>query len=282
MELNQSSKLLVILALMLVLGALLLPVSAYAHTDMTPDDETLTIGDVKLSGDMLSFTVTDKESGLIQEVEVNILDYYDLFSEYITIEVQNHDGKKTQAFQIRNPYYVPGQQPPSDNEIDDLPDYTNPFTPDGTGTVVDNADSSEGKEFFTVETPDGNIFYLVIDRHRTAENVYLLNAVTEQDLLSLAEIDEVPERNSPVIPIEPVEPEPVVPDEPESEDPEKSGNGTMIFIIIAVITVGIAGYYFKIVRPKQNADIYDDDDDEDDEEEINDDENEIELDDEDE
>ena len=145
MQLNQSSKLLVILALMLVVGALLLPGQAFAHTDLTPDDETLTIGDIKLSGDMLSFTVTDKESGLIQEVEVNILDYYDLFSEYITIEVQNHDGKKTQAFQIRNPYYVPGQQPPADYEIDDLPDYTNPFTPDGTGTVVDNADGSEGK-----------------------------------------------------------------------------------------------------------------------------------------
>lgn len=61
-----------------------------------------------------------------------------------------------------------------------------PFTPDGTGTVVDNATDEDGKEFFTITTPSENVFYLVIDRQRTEENVYFLNAVTEKDLLALA------------------------------------------------------------------------------------------------
>ena len=58
-----------------------------------------------------------------------------------------------------------------------------PFTPNGTGTVVDNATDEDGKEFFTITTPSENVFYLVIDRQRTEENVYFLNAVTEKDLL---------------------------------------------------------------------------------------------------
>jgi len=64
---------------------------------------------------------------------------------------------------------------------------TNPFTPAGTGTVIDNATDGDGKEFYTIMTPNENVFYLIIDRQREAENVYFLNAVTERDLLALAE-----------------------------------------------------------------------------------------------
>ena len=70
---------------------------------------------------------------------------------------------------------------------------TKPFTPDGTGAVVDNATDEDGKEFFTITTPSENVFYLVIDRQRTENNVYFLNAVTEKDLLALAEADPEPE-----------------------------------------------------------------------------------------
>jgi len=63
----------------------------------------------------------------------------------------------------------------------------NPFTPAGTGTVIDNATDADGKEFYTIMTPSENVFYLIIDRQRETENVYFLNAVTEKDLLALAE-----------------------------------------------------------------------------------------------
>ena len=84
-----------------------------------------------------------------------------------------------------------------------------PFTTDGMGTVVDNATDEDGKEFFTITTPSENIFYLVIDRQRTENNVYFLNAVTEKDLMALAEADSEPEVTEPVVQPEP-EPEPVV------------------------------------------------------------------------
>lgn len=63
----------------------------------------------------------------------------------------------------------------------------NPFTPAGTGTIVDNATDEEGKEFHTVMTPGENVFYLIIDKQRGLNNVYFLNAVTEKDLLAFAE-----------------------------------------------------------------------------------------------
>ena len=91
----------------------------------------------------------------------------------------------------------------------------NPFTPEGTGTVVDNATDEDGKEFFTITTPNENIFYLVIDRQRSGENVYFLNAVTEADLMALVEISKEPVAPTP-------EPEPVTDPEPEPEpEPEK-------------------------------------------------------------
>ncbi len=64
-----------------------------------------------------------------------------------------------------------------------------PFTPEGQASVVDHATDGDGKEFYTFSTPEGNIFYLVIDSQRESDNVYFLNAVTEADLMALAESD---------------------------------------------------------------------------------------------
>ena len=122
----------------------------------------------------------------------------------------------------------------------------NPFTPEGTGTVVDNATDEDGKEFFTITTPNENIFYLVIDRQRSGENVYFLNAVTEADLLALAEISEEPVAPTP-------EPEPVTDPEPEPEpEPEKKNNaGTLLLVLAVALIGGGTGWYFKVYRPKQ-------------------------------
>ena len=48
------------------------------------------------------------------------------------------------------------------------------FTPEGTGTVLDSATEQEDdKQFYTITTADGNVFYLIIDGKRDSENVYL-------------------------------------------------------------------------------------------------------------
>lgn len=62
-------------------------------------------------------------------------------------------------------------------------------TPDGTGTVVSDTTNGDGKEFLTIKTSDGNVFYLIIDKQKTSDNVYFLDTVTTKDLLSLAQSD---------------------------------------------------------------------------------------------
>lgn len=88
------------------------------------------------------------------------------------------------------PAYAQSSEPqpetaPSPAKTEAEPETQNPFTPDGTGTVVDNATDEDGKEFYTITTADESVFYLVIDKQKTSENVYFLNTVTTDDLLPL-------------------------------------------------------------------------------------------------
>ncbi len=128
-----------------------------------------------------------------------------------------------------------------------LPTEPNPFTPDGTGTVVDNATDQDGKEFFTITTAEEAVFYLVIDRQRETENVYFLNAVTVADLMALAESSGEPAAPEP--PLEP-EPEPTPTPEPEPVPEKKGGAGPLLLALAVVAIGGGAGWYFKIYRPK--------------------------------
>ena len=145
----------------------------------------------------------------------------------------------------------PATEGPAEPDGGRLPE-PNPFTPAGTGTVIDHATGDDEKEFYTIMTPAENVFYLVIDRQRGQENVYFLNAVTEADLLALAEI-EIPAAPdlapiTPEQPTAPVEPEPT----PEQTTEQGGGNIGMIILLVAVVLGGGgAGWYFKIYRPKQ-------------------------------
>ena len=137
----------------------------------------------------------------------------------------------------------------------------NPFTPAGTGTVIDNATDADGKEFYTIMTPNENVFYLIIDRQRETENVYFLNAVTEQDLMALAEVSG--DSGTSAIPDTTPAPEPTPEPTPEpapEPEPEKGGNmGMMVVVVLVVLAGGGAAYYFKIYKPKQEqADISED------------------------
>ena len=148
------------------------------------------------------------------------------------------------------------------------------LTPDGTGTVLDNVYMyGSGLEFFTFTTDAGNVFYLVIDRTRESGNVFFLNAVTEWDLLALAQAEggTPPGGGHTVSGIPPaqggISPDPNAPggtdDEPEApeEPPANRGgiNGTVIFILIAAAVFGGVAYYFKILLPKKRAASDDDD-----------------------
>lgn len=164
-----------------------------------------------------------------------------------------------------------------------------PLTPNGQATVIDHASGEDGKEFFTITTANNNVFYLIVDRQREEENVYFLNAVTETDLLSLAQVDEQPE-----LILEPEE-EPIcscmqrceagdvntlcpvckenrkacVGEVAEEIEPEakKINAGLILFVVLALAVGGAVGWYFKIYCPKQEF-IEDDDGEEEESEEF--------------
>jgi hypothetical protein len=125
---------------------------------------------------------------------------------------------------------------------------------------------SSGLEVFTFSTPEGNVFYLVVDRLRERDNVHFLNAVTEHDLITLSQ--KSGSGGATVSGVPPVHGQNQEPphgqDEPEPQPPANrsgSDNGTMIFIIIGAIAVGGIGYYVKILRPKKQAEMNNDGDD---------------------
>lgn len=137
------------------------------------------------------------------------------------------------------------------------PGQENPFTPDGQATVVDQATESDGKDFLTIKTPDGSEFFLVVDHQRNTDNVYFLNAVTEQDLIPLTKKEEQETLIPEVKPPESIESMPE-----ETTEPEQTNGGIhriALFLLMGIIVAG-AAYYVKTIRSKKELEPEDDDD----------------------
>ena len=178
-------------------------------------------------------------------------------------QTEETQSSSSQTNQAGSSTQTPNPNEPPRSPWADAPETGNPFTPDGSATVVDNATSDDGKEFFTFTTPEGNVFFLIIDRSRPNNNVYFLNAVTEADLMALAApspepppVTPLPEPLPPPIPTPPND-EPELPVAPEPEI-QSGNNGTLLFVGAAVLAFGGAAYYLKIVRPKQQGIDFDD------------------------
>ena len=157
------------------------------------------------------------------------------------------------------------------------------LTPDGNMTLIDDIGTTEtsGKQFITVQTKNGNVFYLIIDRDDEGEyTIHFLNQVDEADLMALME-DGEEETEAPtctctdkcsvgaintacpvcLIQISQctgVEPEPVTPTEPTDPEPttddseEKSGGNVGMIVLVLVILAGGGGaaFYFLVLKKK--------------------------------
>ncbi len=186
---------------------------------------------------------------------------------------------------------IDGEEVDLDSFFDNLFDIfggTDALTPVGNLTLIDdilqneNTESIESveneqksKQFITVQSKNGNYFYIIIDRSGDTENVYFLNLVDEADLLALMEDGEtekapatcsctdkcaagavntaceicavnmtecVGKETKPVEPDEPKEPT----DEPKEEPEKKNNSGIIIVILILAVGGGAAFYFFKV------------------------------------
>ena len=165
------------------------------------------------------------------------------------------------------------------------------LTPDGNLTLIDDYGSTTGtgKQFITLETKAGNVFYLIIDRDdKGEETVHFLNQVDEADLEALMEDGETAEETPavcnctekcaagavntacPVCAVnmaectgqEP-EPTPAPETDPEPEQEPAGLNPAMLLVVLAVLGGIGALVYFKFIKQKpktkgsDNLDDYD-------------------------
>ena len=151
------------------------------------------------------------------------------------------------------------------------------LTPDGNLTLIDDIGTSTkaGKQFITLESKNGNVFYMIIDRDDEGEEtVHFLNQVDEADLMALTGEGETPaicscttkcvagtvNTSCPVCAVNMTEcvgkeakPEvPAEPTEPAAEEPEKkSGVGSILVVLLIVALGGGAAFYiFKQKKAK--------------------------------
>lgn len=127
-----------------------------------------------------------------------------------------------------------------------------PFSVAGNGQLLDDITDDDTKQFLTVQTKNGNTFFMVIDRSRNSENVYMLSLVDERDLAEFIEEEEPePAEEKPAVIVEEPRSEPV--QEEIQPEPEKGGMGLGAVLTIILLGAGCVGgyYYFKIWKPKR-------------------------------
>lgn len=252
------------------------------------------------------------------------LQQFDAGYPYFTIQAMDNAGNMSEVYQTANPYYTdpetensnesnPAEQLPVNAEATkpssataQVTEHTkadsegNQMVSNNTGSGSDKetsdsdtkVDEEKGKEFYTIQTANEKVFYLIIDRDGDEEMVYFLTEISENDLLNTTtENSETLPKNSAAlesaIPVsggalsnnniegdqtdgtevaateDGAEENPEGTEVTEEKNPEDNSMTTYIILgIIAVVIIGV--YYFKVLRKKE--DFLDEDEDEDEEE----------------
>lgn len=111
--------------------------------------------------------------------------------------------------------------------------------------------SADARQFITFKTKNGKTFHLIINHDEQGENVMLLTEVSEDDLLNMVEAKEKPKE---VVKEEPVKDEPKEEAKPEKKE-EKSSMGTYILLVLVTLGALGVGYYFKVVKKKEDKEL---------------------------
>ncbi|HGH8685723.1 TPA: CD1107 family mobile element protein [Streptococcus pyogenes] len=123
------------------------------------------------------------------------------------------------------------------------------ITPSGD-TEKDKENPVDVRQFLTFQTKSGKTMHLIVDHSSNQDNVRLLTEVGEKDLLNMIESED---KNT--IKVEEPKKEEVKKEEPKTvpvKEEKKSGIGS--FLIVALVIGGVigAGYYFKVVKAKED------------------------------
>ena len=162
------------LALLMCMGLFIFPTTAYASNENS--NVAPPAVEAEIIGNLLRIRATSGfyavEAVFVNERRFNhrvdsalVIDISGYLTAGETIAVHAVDFAGNHSNTVLLSPLVPAQ-PPAPNNI----------TPDGHSELLDHLSSSERVEFITIETPTGNVFYLIIDHTRSSNNVYFLNA----------------------------------------------------------------------------------------------------------
>lgn len=126
------------------------------------------------------------------------LQQFDASFPYFAVQALDNAGNTSDVYTFVNPYYVAPDAETDENPGAYLPINAMPSAPteavgevtehmetDAAGNSIEPVYTSEtGKSFYTIQTENGKVFYLVINRDGNQENVYFLTEISENDLLN--------------------------------------------------------------------------------------------------
>ena len=273
-----------LLLMLLCIG--ILPVSAFASGGDYPDDalptaessaadaqETKQIGTVTTNGGNLNVRTGAglDNTAFTQLPNGTVVDVIGRDGDWVKILLPARAGY------VYGSYLTVTDAADSTVSIGGMTGGSDALTPDGNLTLIDDIGTSTkaGKQFITLESKNGNTFYLIIDRDDEGEEtVHFLNQVDEADLMALTGEEETPavcscttkcvagtvNTSCPVCAVNMTEcvgkeakPEvPAEPTEPAAEEPEKKSGvgGILVVLLIVALGGGAAFYFFKQKKAK--------------------------------
>ena len=273
-----------LLLMLLCIG--ILPVSAFASGGDYPDDalptaessaadaqETKQIGTVTTNGGNLNVRTGAglDNTAFTQLPNGTVVDVIGRDGDWVKILLPARVGY------VYGSYLTVTDAVDSTASIGDMTGGSDALTPDGNLTLIDDIGTSTkaGKQFITLESKNGNVFYMIIDRDDEGEEtVHFLNQVDEADLMALTGEEETPSvcscttkcvagtvnTSCPVCAVNMTEcvgkeakPEvPAEPTEPAAEEPEKKSGvgGILVVLLIVALGGGAAFYIFKQKKAK--------------------------------
>lgn len=164
----------------------------------------------------------------------------------------NETPQQTEQVVEEQPVDKPEEQPQNEGT---------PFSTPGNGELVDDKENDSTKQFLTVQTKNGNTFYMVIDRSGTSENVYMLSLVDENDLSEFLDDSKKNEKEEPRVVLPETEVKPETETKPEAEmKPEKNQKDPMAGYLVlggaGLLALGGATVYgMKKIRKKKEEEI---------------------------
>ena len=273
-----------LLLMLLCIG--ILPVSAFASDGDYPDDalptaessaadaqETKQIGTVTTNGGSLNVRTGAglDNTAFTQLPNGTVVDVIGRDGDWVKILLPARVGY------VYGSYLTVTDAVDSTASIGGMTGGSDALTPDGNLTLIDDIGTSTkaGKQFITLESKNGNVFYMIIDRDDEGEEtVHFLNQVDEADLMALTGEEETPSvcscttkcvagtvnTSCPVCAVNMTEcvgkeakPEvPAEPTEPAAEEPEKKSGvgGILVVLLIVALGGGAAFYIFKQKKAK--------------------------------